>query len=49
MCLDLDKIIKEADLVIENNRSIDEVARELMLHLEAEAFSHSFGLERMGG
>jgi len=43
------EIIRDADLVVENNRSIDEVMRELQIRLESEIFGHWFGPERMKG
>lgn len=43
------EIIRDADLVVENNRSIDEVMRELRPCLESEIFARPPGPERMRG
>lgn len=45
----MEEIMKAANLVIENDRPLDEVVRELQLRLESEIFAHPFGPERMRG
>lgn len=45
----MEEIIMRADVVVENNRLLDETVRELRPHLESELFLHRLNLERARG